>query len=86
MLKSFSKILILLIIRGFSFQITSYYFSEKNISSTNNNNFNINNELDKKISDLRVLKNDTNNVIEFNNGFNNNNTKPKRKFWDLMTN
>ncbi|OUX54559.1 MAG: hypothetical protein CBE47_00515 [Pelagibacteraceae bacterium TMED287] len=86
MLKSFSKILILLIILGFSFQITSYYFSEKNISSTNNNNFNINNELDKKISDLRVLKNDTNNVIEFNNGFNNNNTKPKRKFWDLMTN
>ena len=36
---------------------------------------------------LQVLRSDTENVIEFNEGYNqNNNTKPQRKFWKLFNN
>ena len=39
----------------------------------------------KKISDLPILENDTNNVIEFNDGFSDaiKNDKP-RSFWNLL--
>ena len=49
------------------------------------NRKNIDKIIKKKTSHLRVSKNDTNNVIEFNDGFSNkiNNDKP-RSFWNLL--
>ena len=41
--------------------------------------------LKQKIVDLPVLSNDTNNVIEFNDSFENEiNENKKRSFWELL--
>ena len=62
-----------------------YYSSNKNIKNKEFNRNNIDQILNDKISNLPILKNDTNNVIEFNDGFSNEikNGKP-RSFWNLI--
>ncbi len=68
------------------FSITfNYYSSNKNIDVKKYNRTNIDQIINEKISNLPVLNNDTNNVIEFNDGFSNkiNNEKP-RSFWNLL--
>ncbi len=71
----------------FIFFLTTYkyYSSNKNIEAKNFNRKNIDKIINAKILDLPVLENDTNNVIEFNNGFTNQmeNDKP-RSFWNLL--
>ena len=43
------------------------------------------NELSEKINNLPILDNDTNNVIEFNDSFDDEiNNNKKRNFWDLF--
>ena len=65
--------------------IYKYYFSIQNITNVTNNRTNIETNLKDKSVNLPILKNDTNNVIEFNSGFNEeiNETKP-RNFWNLL--
>lgn len=62
-----------------------YYSSQKNIEARDFNRNNIDKIINMKISNLPILKNDTNNVIQFNNGFSNEmkNDKP-RSFWNLL--
>ena len=62
-----------------------YYSSQKNIEIRDFNRNNINEIINMKISNLPILKNDTNNVIQFNDGFSNEmkNDKP-RSFWNLL--
>ena len=49
------------------------------------NRNNIDEIISTKISNLPVLKNDTDNVIEFNDGFSNEiKTNKTRSFWDLL--
>ena len=62
-----------------------YYSSNKNIKNKEFNRNNIDQILSDKISNLPILKNDTNNVIQFNDGFSNEikNDKP-RNFWNLL--
>ena len=62
-----------------------YYSSNKNIKNKEFNRNNIDQILNDKISNLPILKNDTYNVIEFNDGFSNEikNDKP-RSFWNLL--
>ena len=87
MIKNLITLFISILILLFLFQTTNYYFSDNNIDRINKNNSSTNKYLLEKTLNLSVLKNDTNDVIEFNNGFNtNNSTKPKRKFWELITN
>ena len=64
--------------------VFKYYTSSKNIVSKDYNRSNANQILKEKISNLPVLKNDTNNVINFNSGYENNNENYKRSFWDLF--
>ena len=86
MFKNFITFAILAFIFLFFYQTSNYYFSESNVNKNNMNTLKTKKDLLKKTSNLKVLKNDTNNVIEFNNGFNiNDKTKPKRRFWDLIT-
>ena len=74
MIKIFNIIMFLLIII-FIFSIYNYYSSNKNIDRI----------LKEKIFDLPVLKNDTNNVIEFNNSLKDGiEDNKKRSFWDLL--
>ena len=69
----------------FFFYIFNYYSSNKNIKYINLNRSNISVILQKKISNLTVLKNDTNNIIEFNSSFSEKikNDEP-RSFWNLL--
>ena len=41
-------------------------------------------KIEDNLSNLPILKNDTNNVIEFNSGYNINDSKIKRNFWNLF--
>ena len=62
-----------------------YYSSNKNIKNKEFNRNNIDQILNDKISNLPILKNDTNNVIEFNDGFSNEIKNDKsRSFWNLL--
>ena len=60
--------IILIII--FIFLIYKHYSSNKTINTKDYNRSNINKILNEKISNLPILNNDTNNVIEFNNSIN----------------
>ena len=53
------------------------------LKKIHSNRTNIAENLDNKSLSLPFLSNDTNNVIEFNSGFNSEN-KSKRNFWDLI--
>lgn len=84
MIKIFNIIMFLLIII-FIFSIYNYYSSNKNIDAKNYNRKNIDQILKEKIIDLPVLKNDTDNVIEFNNSLKDGiEENKKRSFWDLL--
>ena len=69
----------------FFFNIYSFYSSNKNLESKEFNRSNIDQIINKKILNLPILKNDTDDVIEFNDGFSNEikNDKP-RSFWNLL--
>jgi len=74
-----------LIILIFFFNVLNYYSSNKNIETKNFNRLNIDKILKEKISNLKILDNDTNNVIEFNNSLKNQtNDEKKRSFWELF--
>ena len=75
----------LIIIILFFFSVYKYYSSNTNIKNVNLNRSNIYTIVDAKISNLPILKNDTDNVIEFNSSFLEEiNDDKKRKFWDLL--
>ena len=58
---------------------------QKNIKDINLNRSNIEETIKTKISSIPILKNDTNNVIEFNDSFNEEiKDNKKRSFWDLL--
>jgi hypothetical protein len=85
MIKKFFIFIIFFFNIYFIFLVTNTYLSDFNKQKVISNR----QGEDKKNlfkEDLIVLKNDTNNVIEFNSGFNiNENKKPKRYFWELIT-
>ena len=84
MIKILNIIMFLLIII-FILSIFNYYSSDKTIDAKNYNRKNIDQILKEKITDLPVLKSDTDNVIEFNNSLNDNiQENKKRSFWDLL--
>ena len=84
MIKMFNTIMFLLTFI-FLLSIYNYYSSNKNVDAKNYNRKNIDQILKEKIIDLPVLKNDTNNVIEFNNSIKNDiEENKKRNFWDLI--
>ncbi len=62
-----------------------YYSSKKNIEIKDFNRSNINTIINNKTKNLPILENDTNNVIEFNDGFSNEiKNDKKRSFWNLL--
>ncbi len=85
MAKNIFKTAIILISVLFYIYVINYYFSDKLINTVKKNrNSTAQLNLDV-IENLPVLKNDTNNVIEFNSGFENiKNNEYKRNFWDLF--
>ena len=75
----------LIIIFLFFLNIYKYYSSNKNIKNINLNRSNIEEILKTKISNIPILENDTNNVIEFNSSFSEEiKDNKKRSFWNLL--
>ncbi len=67
--------------------IIKYYSSNKNINIKKYNRTNIDQILKEKVSNLPILENDTSNIIEFNDSFDNEmGREKKRSFWDLIKN
>ena len=65
--------------------ISNFYLSNKNTSLKDYNRSNIDRILKEKIRDLPILANDTNNIIEFNDSFDEEkNNEKKRSFWELL--
>ena len=79
------NIIFFLSILAFFLSTYKYYSSNKNIESKNYNRNNIDEIINSKILNLPILINDTDKVIEFNDGFSNEikNDKP-RSFWNLL--
>ena len=74
-----------LLVFFFIFKVFSFYSSNKNISFKNYNRSNIDLILKEKIKDLPSLANDTNNIIEFNDSFDEEvDSDKKRSFWELL--
>ena len=74
-----------LLVIFFIFKVFSFYSSNKNISFKNYNRSNIDLILKEKIKDLPSLANDTNNIIEFNDSFDEEvDSDKKRSFWELL--
>ena len=84
-MQKFVSIFFLILVIMFFGTTYKFYSSNKNIKDKEFNRNNIDQILNDKISNLPILKNDTNNVIEFNDGFSNEikNDKP-RSFWNLL--
>jgi len=79
------NILMSLLVIFFIFKVFSFYSSNKNISFKNYNRSNLDLILKEKIKDLPSLANDTSNIIEFNDSFDEeDNSDKKRSFWELL--
>ena len=79
------NIFFLLIVLVFFLLTYNYYSSKKNLEAKDFNRNNIDEIVNSKISNLPILKNDTYNVIEFNDGFSNKIKDEKsRSFWNLL--
>ena len=81
----FFNILMSLLIIFFILGVSNFYLSNKNTSLKDYNRSNIGLILKEKIRDLPILANDTNNIIEFNDSFDEEkNNEKKRSFWELL--
>ncbi len=81
----FFNILMSLLIIFFILGVSNFYLSNKNISLKDYNRSNIDLILKEKIRDLPILANDTNDILEFNDSFDEEkNNEKKRSFWELL--
>ena len=86
-MQKFLNVIMISIIIFFIINIYKHYSSSRNISAKNLNRLNIDEIFKEKIKNLPVLANDTNNVIAFNDSFNDEiNYSKKRSFWELLKN
>ena len=83
MLKEFRYLIFIIIIFLFFFLVGKYYFSDTN----KKNSYRSLNNIEKKINlysiKLRILKNDTKDIIQYVEK-SNNNKKKKFNFWKLL--
>ena len=84
MLKEVKYVFYLLIIFFSIFFSIKFYLSENNIKRSNKVILQHQNELDNTFSDLPIIKNDTNDIIEYTKEIEEFKNKKQRKFWDLL--
>ena len=84
MIKNFFSILIYLFIFLFIFFIFSTFFSDMNKKKINLNREKIHSKIEDVLPSLPLIKSDTQNVIQFNSGYDNDSNKIKRNFWNLF--
>ena len=84
MLKEVKYVVYLLTIFFFIFFIIKSYLSENNIKRIYKIISQYENEIDKKFSNLPIIKNDTNNIIEYQNEVEEFKNKKSRIWWKLL--
>ena len=84
MYKEVKYLLYLLTIFFSIFFVIKFYLSENNVKRSKKVILQYQNELDKKFSNLPIIKNDTNDIIEYTDEIEILKNKKQRKFWDLI--
>tara|TARA_Y100000590_G_C15739875_1_gene1019871 strand:- start:2242 stop:2514 length:273 start_codon:yes stop_codon:yes gene_type:complete len=84
MIKKITNILVLIFFFIFLFLISNHYFSEKNIILTSKSRSSYAININKHNKNLPVLKNDTNNIITYQNGIEEFKKKRKKRFWEKL--
>ena len=84
MIKEIKYLIYIFFISIFIFLVLKYYFSEKYEKKYFRKTILFEKSLNTSLPELPVLKNDTKDIIVFKNLFNEENTKKKRAFWDLI--
>ena len=84
MLKEIKYVVYLLTIFFSIFFVIKFYLSENNIKLSNKVMLQHQNELDKKFNNLPIIKDDTNDIIEYTNEIEEFKNKKQRRFWDLL--
>jgi|TARA_Y100001949_G_scaffold6027_1_gene4466 hypothetical protein len=84
MLKEVKYVVYLLTIFFFIFFVIKFYLSENNIKWSNKVILQYQNILDKKFINLPIIKDDTNDIIEYTSEIEDFKNKKQRKFWDLL--
>ena len=84
MLKEVKYVVYLFTIFFFIFFVIKFYISENNIKRSNKIIFQYQNELNKQFSNLPIIKDDTNDIIEYTNEVAEFKNKKQRRFWDLL--
>jgi ABC-type uncharacterized transport system substrate-binding protein len=84
MYNKIKNIFFFLILILFLFTVTFYYFSEENKKKININRIKFSKNLENKTGSIPILKNDTENVIEYTTSNIENKKIKKRYFWKLL--
>ncbi len=85
MMNKIIRFVVFIIVLSFFVFSFNYYISDRNINTVKNNRENLESKILESTSALPLLPNDTNNVIEFNSGFEDSNKQNfKRSFWELF--
>ena len=84
MIKEVKYLFYFLIIFFSIFFVIKFYLSENNFKRSNKVILQHRNELDNKFNNLPIIKNDTNDIIEYTNEIEEFKNKKQRKFWDLL--
>ena len=84
MIKNILSVLIFFFSILFSYLVITTYISDKEKINFKKNRESLSKIIENNIIGLPVLINDTNNVIEFNSGFEDDKNKEKRNFWKLF--
>jgi len=84
MLKEVKYVVYLLTIFFFIFFVIKFYLSENNIKWSNKVILQYQNILDKKFINLPIIKDDTNDIIEYTSEIEDFKNKKQRKFWELL--
>ena len=84
MIKNIFLVFIAIIIFLSFFFVISTYVSKNKIKKVDINKKLVEKKIEENLDNLPFLPNDTKDVIQFNSGYDNDNIKIKRNFWDLL--
>ena len=84
MIKEARNVVYLLTIFFFIFFVIKFYLSDDNVKWSNKIILQYQNILDKRFISLPIIKNDTNDIIEYTSEVEDFKNKKQRKFWDLF--
>ena len=84
MIKNIFLVFITIIIFLFFFFVISTYVSKNKVNKVDTNKKLVEKKIEENLDNLPFLPNDTKDVIQFNSGYDNDNIKIKRNFWDLL--